>query len=338
MKVYSDRTEGTNVQIDPVWQIWNGSVVFTPITGDGNDGGANCTECTKGTYPTIGFGIMTNAGASAGLNGYNFLVFSLKITNDFSQNVQVGLGDVGNQSWFNVTNYRDNQWHTYVIDLGSVTTLNTIGLVYGMRSTSGTWSTGSLRFDDVYYTKTTNHLSNMTVNMGYTNAVNTTFALYSETFPLNVTWDTDAKMFIWNGFIMSDDSSTSGDGSSSLRINASSSTWGGTGWIVNPSTAYKNLSAFTNGKLIFMFKSTKNFTKVGIEDGNGIQGWVTGSTCLSSYGMVTNDSWCTISIPLTAFTGVDFTQVKQYFMFVADLGNYTIGNVWNIDNVYFTNQ
>jgi hypothetical protein len=336
MKVYSDRTTGTNVPIDPSWQIWNNSVSFNPVTGDGVDGGDNCTECVKGTYPTIGFGILTNASIFPVLTNYNYLVFSLRVTNDFSQELQVGVGDVGSQSWYSLTNYRDNLWHTYVVNLTNMPTLGTIGILFGMRSTSGTWSTGTLRFDDVYYTKTIDHLSN--ISWCYTNEVGSVFALYSETFPQNVTWDTDAKMFIWNGFLTANDTNTAGDGSASFRVTANSSTWGGLGWIVNPSTAYRDLSSFTSGKLVFMVKSTKNFTKVGIEDANGIQGWVTGSTCLSSYGYTTNGSWSTISIPLSAFTGVDFTQVKQYFMFVADGGNYTVGNVWNIDNVYFTNH
>ena len=108
----------------------------------------------------------------------------------------------------------------------------------------------------------------------------------------------------------------------------------GLGIRVNPLSAYKDLSAYSSGSLRFMFKGTKRF-KVGIKDGSAVEKWV--SMADGSYGFVTNDTWCNVVIPLSAFPGINFASVQQYFMWVADSGlGYTVGSVYYIDNVYFS--
>lgn len=164
-----------------------------------------------------------------------------------------------------------------------------------------------------------------------------TFGLYTETYPVNVVWDTDAKMDIWNGFSLGPDSSTFADGTVSLVFGVSSSTWGGYAMRVEPITTLKDISAFSGGYLNFSYKSTKMITKVGIKSASpAVEGWVTGAVCKSSYGLKDDGTWSAVKIPLSAFTGVDLSKIEQYFMMVADGANWVAGNVWNIDNVYYS--
>ncbi len=171
-----------------------------------------------------------------------------------------------------------------------------------------------------------------------------TFGLYSETTPENVTWDTDAKMDVWNdqwnsgGCLFDDDTTTFADGINSLKITGiAGKSWFGIGMRVEPEANYKDMSSFSNSVLKFWYKSSRGIKQVGIKSGPSTERWVTGANCVSLYGMKTDDTWSEVSIPVSVFTGIDFSQISQYFMIVADGANYAEGYVWNIDNIYYTN-
>lgn len=168
------------------------------------------------------------------------------------------------------------------------------------------------------------------------------FAVFSETLPMEVIWDTDIKMDVWNdgwnsgGCTLSDDSTTKVEGTNSLKIvGIAGKSWFGVAMRVEPITNFKDMTSYSNSVLKFWFKSSYNVTKVGIKS-EGIERWITGITCMS-YGLKTNDTWSEVSIPMSAFTGINFAKIEQYFMIVADGAYYTTGRVWNLDLVYYTN-
>jgi hypothetical protein len=320
----------TDAQID----IWNGMSMSDDITtfGDGTMSWKFIGTAPAGGWMGMGISVKPadvyrNLSAFAG-GSYRFM---FKGTKGFKIGLKSG---ASTEAWLLpsqlmpyglVTN---GTWCTVSIPVSAFAGLDMSQISeYFMfvADTSTGYSTGSVfNFDNIYFT------TNQTAVAGVS-----TFGLYTETYPVNVTWDSDGKIDIWNGFAMASDTVVFGDGTMSLKITAASSTWGGFGMRVEPLTTYKNLSAYVGGSLKFMYKSSKNFTKIGVKDGNGIEAYVTGAACVSSYGMKIDNTWSTVTVPMSAFTGIDWTKIQQYFMFVADGANYTSGNVWNIDNIYF---
>lgn len=168
------------------------------------------------------------------------------------------------------------------------------------------------------------------------------FTIYSETLPIEIIWDTDVKMDVWNdgwnsgGCALSDDPTTKVEGTNSLKIEGvAGKSWFGVAIRVEPITNFKDLSNFSNSILKFWFKSSYGITKVGIKS-EGNEKWVYTASCMG-YGLQTNDTWSEVSIPMSAFPGINFTKIEQYFMIVADGAYYGNGRVWNIDSIYYTN-
>jgi hypothetical protein len=87
---------------------------------------------------------------------------------------------------------------------------------------------------------------------------------------------------------------------------------------VDPLANSKDLSAFANGS-VKIHVSRHQGIQDRIKDGNGIEKWVT-SSILTNFGLVLDGNWCDVSIPLSAFAGLDLSVIQQYFMFVADSG------------------
>jgi hypothetical protein len=171
----------------------------------------------------------------------------------------------------------------------------------------------------------------------------TTFGLYSETVPVDVVWDTDGVMDVWNaGFDVMDDTTTHGDGTTSMKLtclsSASTPAWAGLGLRTEPLNTFKNLSAFTGGYLKFMYRSTTMITKIGIKGGTtaATEKWITGAVLKSTYGLRNDNTWSQVTIPLSAFTGLNLTNITQYFMLITDGANHVVGNEYWIDNIYFT--
>ena len=74
----------------------------------------------------------------------------------------------------------------------------------------------------------------------------------------------------------------------------------------------KDKSAFANGSLKFWVK-TQTPLKVGIKSGGvdlipAHEDWVD----LSGYGVITDNQWRFISIPMSEFNTVDFSNITQF--------------------------
>jgi len=165
-KVYTERTTGTQLPMDPSWEVWPGtgdSVVFTPVIGAFE--GFEAIECSKGNLDWLGFVIksLTNSsGIYADLTGYIYLNVALKATPDFPMNIQVGCGQAGTvyQKWYDVALVKDGNWHTYQITITNIapSLLANMQWIFAMRSKAGSplWSvapSSTITFDDVYYSR-----------------------------------------------------------------------------------------------------------------------------------------------------------------------------------------
>lgn len=170
-------------------------------------------------------------------------------------------------------------------------------------------------------------------------AVDPIFGIYSETQPIKISWDSDAKLDIWTdsgaGMTLSEVTSTYGEGVKCWRLKGTG-TWMGMAVRVEPLTNLKDMSGYGNaGSLNFMYKGSK-LLKVGIKSGGTtpVEKWL--SMTNGAYGFNTNNTWCTVVIPASVFSGVNFGSIEQYFMLVADSGfGYTAGSTYRIDNIYW---
>jgi hypothetical protein len=322
----------TDAKID----IWNGMTLADDITtaGDGTTSWKLTGTDTNGGW--MGMGVRVEPETSY-RNLSAFATGSYRFMFKGTKGIKVGLkSGLTTESWFTpvqlmsyglVTN---GTWCTVSIPVSAFAGLNMSQIAQYLMivadASTGYRNGDVFNIDNIYFT------TNETV----VGPVVTTFGLFTETYPVNVVWDTDGKMDVWNGFSLANDTTSYADGSVSLQLGVASSTWGGYAMRVEPLTALKDLSAFTGGSLKFSYKSTKLFTKVGIKSGlPAVERWVTGAVCKSTYGLKDDGTWSTVTIPLTAFAGIDLSKIEQYFMFVADGANWIAGNTWNIDNVYF---
>lgn len=315
-------------------EIWNGMTIAddTATAGDG-------TTSWKftGTGAWMGMGVRVEPN-DAYRNLTAFASGSFRFMYKGSKGFKIGLkSGIGTEAFLYAAQLvpyglqTNNTWCSVSVPISEFTGLDMSQIAqYFMFATDPSfgYAVGDIvNVDNIYFTTNRTTVAGPRV-----------FGLLTETYPNSVTWDTDGKIDIWQGLALSSDTTTVGDGLTSLKIVATGGvTWGGIGMRVEPLTSYKNLSAYVGGSLKFMFKSSKNFTKIGVKDGNGIEAWVTGSTCISTYGMKIDNTWCTVTIPLSAFgTTIDWTKIQQYLMFVADGANYVSGNTWNIDNIYIS--
>ena len=183
-----------------------------------------------------------------------------------------------------------------------------------------------------------------TVLFSYTTPSGPTFGIYTETFDMNVLWDTDCKLDVWQdsggGADISEETAVPlGDGNKYWKLTGTGS-WMGIGVRVEPLDKYRDLRDYYY--LNFMYRGYKGF-RVGMKDGNGDEYWLTHNQ-LAEYGVILNGKWCNVSIPLTKFNGepfstflIDKTQIEQYFMFVSvEALGYNVGDVHYIDNVHFS--
>ncbi|RLD18986.1 MAG: hypothetical protein DRI36_00060 [Caldiserica bacterium] len=124
---------------------------------------------------------------------------------------------------------------------------------------------------------------------------------------------------------ITDGNGPSGDSSSYQSFSSNSSTWFGGGIVLNKvsgNASAVDLSAYSSGNsLKFYIKLTRQLSgseqiKVEIEYGSGSKSTLYLS---SSYGFdSTSTNWQEITIPLTDFTGVDFSSIKLPFEITAE--------------------
>ncbi len=328
----------TDTKID----IWNGMTIAddTTTAGDGTTSWRLTGTDTNGGW--MGMGIRVEPltayrDLSAFASGsYRFM---FKGTKGFKLGLKSGLTTEAWLTTAQLMNYglvTNGTWCTVSIPVTAFTGLN-MGqiaqyLMFVADTSTGYRNGDVFNLDNIYFT------TNQTV----VGPLPTTFGLYSETYPVNVVWDTDGVMDVWNnGFDLVDDTSSYADGVTSLKLicTASISTpaWAGYAMRTNPLNTFKDLSSFTGGSLKFSYKSTKLPTKIGIKGGvaTSTERWITGAVLKSTYGLKDDGTWSTVTIPLSAFAGLNLTNITQYFMFVTDGVNHVIGNEYNIDNIYY---
>lgn len=156
-------------------------------------------------------------------------------------------------------------------------------------------------------------------------------SVFSETHAgLNVL-STGATIDQWaNTVTLTQTSTAASEGSTGLKA-----TVGSVGWMGFGVSAYNighDLSAYANSYLKFDIKTSSSKTyKVGIKSGSTTEAWV---TLTSAMGFVADGAWHTVTVPVSAFTGVKLNMISQYFMFASANGSQS-GDVISIDNIYW---
>lgn len=163
-----------------------------------------------------------------------------------------------------------------------------------------------------------------------------TFGIFSDKVSLDVVWDSTVFLRVWTDFsagcVINDVASTSPDGGLCWEITGTG-VWVGIG--IEPDV-HPSISSYSN--LVFHYKGTKNF-KVGIKSGSSTERWVQSSAMVTSYGLALDGDWHVVKIPFTAFAGIDFSDINQYFMFVADSGlGYVVGDKHYLDCLHFSRE
>lgn len=160
--------------------------------------------------------------------------------------------------------------------------------------------------------------------------------LYSETLAENVVWGTDINTNISAGApTISFVNTTAGEGSQSFKIHVNSSMFE-VNFLRYPLVTYLNLTAYTNGSLRFMIKATK-YVSVGIHMAANYDILVH-LTNNGMYGFYTNDTWCSVVIPMSNYVAKGLTLTSIYG-WVKFYGGYyegiAGGEDYYIDNVFF---
>lgn len=111
-------------------------------------------------------------------------------------------------------------------------------------------------------------------------------------------------------------------------------TWVGLGIRTEPATTYQDCSRYS--KMVVSIKSSIGF-KIGLKDSAGTEAWITSAKLADTYHLTLDDTWNTLTIPLSAFISTKTLNTKaigQLFMFVSDgTMGYNVGSTWNIDEI-----
>jgi len=155
------------------------------------------------------------------------------------------------------------------------------------------------------------------------------FGVYTETTQVsdNIVLGADAELYYWNGLNLT--SAPAFEGSNVLSFSTIPGAWYGFGFF-NFEKRY--LANFVDGHLKFHFKTNAiafNTFQVGVVTGNGEQ-W---HTLNSDNGLLYDNQWHEITVPLSVFNTMDFGSIKQIFMFkgAAPSSSFT----FEIDNIYY---
>lgn len=155
---------------------------------------------------------------------------------------------------------------------------------------------------------------------------------------MNVTWGTDinTNMTPSSPNVISFVNTTAGEGSQSFKIKVNSNIFD-VNFLRYPLVTYLNLSAYASGKLNLMIKGTK-YISVGIHIAANYDIMVH-LTNNGMYGYYTNNSWCSVSIPMSDFVakGLDLTRIYGWLKFYG--GYYegiAGGEEYYIDRVFFS--
>ena len=167
----------------------------------------------------------------------------------------------------------------------------------------------------------------------------TNFGLYSDSVESSVSWDDNCKLDIWADYYaamqLTNIQTGAFEGANCWQLTGTGD-WMAMSIRYNPDTAFNDMSYYALGALHFSVKGT-NWFKVGIKSGiaSPAEAWIT-TNQLSAMGYVPDGNWHEMIIPLTNFTGINFNEISQYFMFVCDANlGYNTNIVFYLDHIYW---
>jgi beta-glucanase (GH16 family)/PKD repeat protein len=159
------------------------------------------------------------------------------------------------------------------------------------------------------------------------------FGIYTENAQITtkLVYEQDANLYLWNN-LANLPGATPYEGAEVLALRAAPGNWFGFG-VAN---AVKNLTHFANGSLKFHMKTSSTATfKVGIKSVTA-ESWRDFINGQNQYGLVRDGQWHEVSIPLSAFSGLDLSAIDQTFMMAGDAPATNFD--FYIDNIYYQAQ
>ncbi len=165
------------------------------------------------------------------------------------------------------------------------------------------------------------------------------FVLYAETLTKNVVWPTDinTNQSPSSPNVISFDTTTAGEGSESFKIKVNTLSFE-VNFLRYPLVTYLDLTAYSAGTLRFMIKAPKDIA-VGIHMVANYD--IMEKLTNGMYGFKTNNTWCSVSIPISNFVnrGVDITRLYGWVKFYGgSLQGISGGEEYYIDRVFFYKQ
>ncbi len=156
------------------------------------------------------------------------------------------------------------------------------------------------------------------------------FGIFTETTSVTnkVNYGSDANLYIWNN--MTATSGSALEGSQLWSFNTAANIWWGMG--VACSTD-RNMKNYSDGYLHLNMKFADNQPfRIGIKSTHAGESWLTIKTDDEQFGLVRDNNWHEMLIPLNRFDNIDFNTINQIFMIASDGGS--ASNI-AIDNVYW---
>lgn len=269
------------------------------------------------------------------------LNFSFKGSNDFKVGIKSGTNDdqwiSSSHLWgFGFTN--DNEWRQIKIPISFFSNVSLTNISYyfmfSADSSRGLLPGTIYSIDNIYWQKSyegprTNYY------------IDTNFGIFSDSVESGLEWDKNSKLDIFfnnhGGLKIVDLVKGAGKGLNAWKI-IGLGRWGGFGIRPNPPRTYKDMGAYSNGSLHFMYRGFNNF-KVGIKSGSSSEFWLS-TTNMSKYGFVTNNTneneWHEVIIPFSLCTNIDFKRISEYFLFTTEDIDYKKGESYYLDEIYWS--
>ena len=172
---------------------------------------------------------------------------------------------------------------------------------------------------------------------------NGNFGVFTETTPVNNSlvygddadpafeYGSEAALFTWNNMAEAAVSADPSEGNEVWTFDIAAGEWFGMG-VFLPN--FRNMKNYSDGFLHFDIKTTlTDNIRIGIKSSRGGESWQSVGTGTAGLGFARDGQWHTVSIPLNAYTNIDFDTIHQMFMVVGDSASASA--TLSIDNVYW---
>lgn len=159
-----------------------------------------------------------------------------------------------------------------------------------------------------------------------------TYGIFTDTTPVDdgLTVGANAEIYVWENTLAAGNMPPY-EGDNVISWSTTGVGWFGAGIQANTP---KDLSGFAYGNLKFMIKIPANVTfKIGINDSQGTENYVTFPANQSAYGLERNGEWGQASIPVNALSGnVDLQMLSYAFIILEQQGTQCS---FAIDDIYY---